>query len=287
MTELGRGSFGRVFVRGDRAVKECTSSSKPARDMMKIEARVLRHLGDTRYVPRLFGVEGGDGVRGGTRLVMELLGPSLAQLQEQCGHLSTRQVLGVANNAILALGAIHAHDIVHRDLSPANFCFTSDPREAARRGRPCSLKVIDFGLAKSVRAADGSHTPPRRGDSPHVGTPRYVSIDVHDGLGVARRSDLQSLALVLLFLWRGRLPWQGMKDRWCTKSQQGPSEEHSKRVRDMKARLDREDGAFGGAPTAIMNLWRRARALRWDEAGETETWAREAAAERDGPSNRA
>ncbi|CAN0247223.1 unnamed protein product, partial [Hapterophycus canaliculatus] len=43
-----------------------------------------------------------------------------------------------------------------------------------------------------------------------VGSVRYLSVAAHSGGRQTRRCDLESLAYVLIFLVRGKLPWQGL-----------------------------------------------------------------------------
>jgi hypothetical protein len=41
-----------------------------------------------------------------------------------------------------------------------------------------------------------------------MGTARFVSIHVHDGLSPSRRDDIESLGYIIVYLLLGELPWQ-------------------------------------------------------------------------------
>ncbi len=47
------------------------------------------------------------------------------------------------------------------------------------------------------------------------GTIRYASVHAHLGRTGSRRDDLESLAYTLMFLLKGRLPWQGFQVLLC------------------------------------------------------------------------
>ncbi|KAG8982733.1 serine/threonine protein kinase, partial [Tulasnella sp. 427] len=53
------------------------------------------------------------------------------------------------------------------------------------------------------------HIPQRNGKG-SLGTPRYCGLNVHRGREPARRDDLEALAYCMIYLAKGRLPWQGL-----------------------------------------------------------------------------
>jgi len=50
-------------------------------------------------------------------------------------------------NILLGLRYIHSADVLHRDLKPANVLINED----------CSVKICDFGLARSIEGIEGAH----------------------------------------------------------------------------------------------------------------------------------
>merc|ERR1712107_61770 len=75
--------------------------------------------------------------------------------------------------------------------------------------------MIDFGLSKRyVNVATGKHIPMRLRQY-CVGTPRFISENVHSGWEPCRRDDLISAGYVALLLLVGKLPWQNLSRQSC------------------------------------------------------------------------
>jgi serine/threonine protein kinase len=71
--------------------------------------------------------------------------------------------------------------------------------------------LIDFGLSKQYRnPSTYEHIPPNTGLG-LIGTATFASINSHLGLELGRRDDMESLAYVLIYFLRGRLPWQDLR----------------------------------------------------------------------------
>ncbi|XP_072997215.1 casein kinase 1-like protein HD16 [Typha latifolia] len=218
--KLGKGGFGQVYVgrrisaanASDRttgasalevALKFEHCSSKGCNHGPPYEWQVYNTLGGIHGVPRVHykGRQGDYYV-----MVMDMLGPSLWDVWNNNSHtMSIEMVACIAIEAISIIEKIHSKGYVHGDVKPENFLLgpPGTPEEK-------NLFLVDLGLATKWRdTATGQHVEYDQRPDVFRGTVRYASVHAHLGRTGSRRDDLESLAYTLIFLLRGRLPWQG------------------------------------------------------------------------------
>lgn len=73
------------------------------------------------------------------------------------------------------------------------------------------IYAIDFGLSKRyLNPNTGEHSRMKKHKG-LIGTARFASINAHLGVEQSRRDDLFSLGYLLVYLAKGKLPWQNIK----------------------------------------------------------------------------
>ncbi|KAE8654596.1 hypothetical protein F3Y22_tig00117048pilonHSYRG00972 [Hibiscus syriacus] len=211
--KLGKGGFGQVYV-GRRisasgpgalevALKFEHRSSKGCNYGPPYEWQVYNALSGSHGVPRVHykGQQGDYYV-----MVMDRLGPSLWDVWNNSSHtMSIEMVACIAIEAISILEKIHSKGYVHGDVKPENFLLGSPGTPDEKK-----LFLVDLGLTtKWLDSSTGQHVDYDQRPDVFRGTVRYASVHSHLGRTGCRRDDLESLAYTLIFLLRGRLPWQG------------------------------------------------------------------------------
>ena len=108
--------------------------------------------------------------------------------------LSLTRIVHVLEQTCEALHAAHTHGVVHRDVKPANI-FVGE-----RNGDPDFLKLLDFGIARLNKTAEGTRTQVGM----VIGTPAYMSPEQAQGRVVDARTDLYAVSAVLFELLAGQ-----------------------------------------------------------------------------------
>ncbi|HVY25989.1 MAG TPA: serine/threonine-protein kinase [Polyangiaceae bacterium] len=134
-------------------------------------------------------------------LVMEQLeGTSLDQYLEGRGALEQHEAVDILLQVCEGLAEAHAAGLVHRDIKPSNLFLALRPD-----GRS-SIKILDFGIVKSVHAESPRLTDPDKS----LGSPWYMSPEqMTTPADVDARSDVWSLGVLLFELLSRRLPFEG------------------------------------------------------------------------------
>ncbi|HEX4352856.1 MAG TPA: serine/threonine-protein kinase, partial [Polyangiales bacterium] len=138
-------------------------------------------------------------------MVMEYLeGRDLASELEDRGRMPVEEAVGYVLQACEALAEAHANGVIHRDLKPANL-FLEACADGSRR-----LKVLDFGVSKSLIEGTAGRQAALTKTSSLVGSPLYMSPEQLDSArDVDARTDIWALGVVLYELIAGHTPFNG------------------------------------------------------------------------------
>src|SRR3954447_4637398 len=201
--EIARGGMGIIYrathltLDLPRAVKLITPQF--ARDRRYLERFRIEATAAARIEhPNVVAVHDFGEVDGAPYLVMQYVeGVDLERLVARDGPLEPRRALGLLAQVADGLAAAHAMGVVHRDVKPGNILVVGEP------GSERTL-LTDFGLAKQLTAG------PAAGQSELFGgTLEYAAPEQLAGKDVDPRTDVYSLACVLLFMVTGRTPGIG------------------------------------------------------------------------------
>lgn len=137
-------------------------------------------------------------------IVMDLLGPSLEFLLNKHKKFGMKTIILLAISMLDILKHVHNCGFLHRDIKPDNFVVGYDDQS--------KLFCIDFGLSKKYIKKNGEHVE-FSNSRKFCGTARYASIAAHKHQEQSRKDDLESIGYMLVYMYKGKLPWQGIKHK--------------------------------------------------------------------------
>lgn len=214
---LGQGGMGAVYRAVDRtngavvAVKAAhidprrSAAQRILLSRFRREARALARLDHPRIVRlRDSGEVEAEDLR---FLVMDLApGSSLAQVLRTEGRLDVDRALGVTEQLLSALAAVHAQGLVHRDVKPQNVLVAPDPQDAGR----LDMTLIDFGIVKSIVVEEElEEDDERTRPGATIGTPTYMAPEQLSAGDVGPWTDVYAVGVLLYRMLAGQAPFSG------------------------------------------------------------------------------
>lgn len=204
--ELGRGAMGITYKAFDtnlrcfvalKVINAAYLNSEVARQRFLREARAaaaLRHPN----VATVFHLGSEDD---NYFYAMEFVdGETVEGFMKREGAVPTPMAMEIVAQVSRALGAAQKQGLVHRDIKPSNLMFVRED------GGDFTVKVIDFGLAKSAAGGEDAATLTAGG---FLGTPHFASPEQLEEREIDVRSDIYSLGVTLWFMLAGKTPFSG------------------------------------------------------------------------------
>lgn len=209
--KVGQGGMGAVYeathtLIGKRVAVKVLLEKYAQREAivkrLKQEAQLASSVGNEHIIDI---TDFGNTDDGRTYVVMEFLdGESLAECLGRETMLPEQRILRIASQACSALSAAHAKGVVHRDIKPENLFLL-------KRKEQDFVKVVDFGISKSLRASGEEEETTRLTQTGMVlGTPLYMSPEQARGDDeLDQRVDVYALGVIMYEAAAGRVPFSG------------------------------------------------------------------------------
>jgi eukaryotic-like serine/threonine-protein kinase len=188
---LGSGGFGSVYLATDTWVKRKVALKIPHNqgqelEKMLHEPRLQASLSHPNIV-QIYSVEKKEGI---FFIVSEYIsGPSLDRLIKDSDGLKWEKAISIIFQVCDALKFAHDHQIIHRDIRPANVLLTEEG----------FVKMTDFGTSRYLNPESIAVT--------RVGCPPYMAPEHFEGKAVFQ-SDIYSVGMMFYEMIMGKLPFE-------------------------------------------------------------------------------
>ncbi len=206
---LGSGGMGEVYL-GEHlelgrheAIKILKSKLARDRDHLARFRREARATNRVQHENIVSFYDFGRLEDGRLYLTMEFAdGPNLDVVLEREGRLEKGRAVSILRQLCLAVDFAHSKGVIHRDLKPQNLVLVQPP------GRPDTLKVLDFGVAK-ITAEGYLESVAITKEGQLFGTPAYIAPEQIRGVTDDPRTDLYAIGCIAYALLTGETPFVG------------------------------------------------------------------------------
>ena len=207
-TTLGRGGMGLVFkahhlgLRRSVAVKILHRALVANPDVRNRFEREALASGKIDHPNCVSVYDSGRLSDGSLYLAMELLdGKSLADVLENEGQIAPGRALHILAHMLRGLAHVHAAGLIHRDIKPENIFLITQGEDVD------FAKILDFGIAKGMTAADLDDGVKLTQAGMAFGTPIYMAPEQALGNPMDGRADLYAASVVAYEMLCGQPPF--------------------------------------------------------------------------------
>ena len=203
--EIGKGKFGIVY-KGKTKKNDfiAIKFDYPNLGMLKHETTILNYLHQhgCKHIPLVywFGISK-------EPLYQELDIQCLIIPFYECSlidymkfkEITIKQLNVIMYKILEILDNVHDKFVIHRDIKPDNLM--------VKNGH---IFLIDFGLSTIFVDENKKHKKYQEIQNTILGTPKYISHNIHQGIEPSRRDDLISLGYMYINMFMGSLPWDNL-----------------------------------------------------------------------------
>lgn len=209
LRQIGTGGMGEVYLADDTKLDRQVAIKVLSPRFERLEENLRRFIQEAKILsalnhPNILVIHEIGETSSGHYIVSEYIKGATLRAAMKERRMRLGEIVEIAIQAATALAAAHEEDLIHRDIKPENLMIRPDGY----------LKVLDFGLAKLVRARtnnadDRSLIANETSKGVILGTVNYMSPEQAMGKEVDRRTDIFSLGTVIYEMIAGRTPFEG------------------------------------------------------------------------------
>jgi serine/threonine-protein kinase len=200
---IGKGGMAVVYLAVDprlnrrvalKILNPLLSEDDRFRQRFVLESRTVASMDHPNIIPIYEADSADDGT---LYIAMRYVdGPDLRKIFYDRGPMTVGQVNRIFAQVAAALDTAHAHDLIHRDVKPANILI-------APHTEGDHAYLTDFGITKHRTSLSGLTQTDQ-----FIGTPRYMAPEQINKEHIDGRCDQYALACVVYEALAGQLPFQ-------------------------------------------------------------------------------
>jgi serine/threonine protein kinase/TPR repeat protein len=205
--ELGRGAMGITYKAFDTNLRVNVALKVINAKYLESEVAQQRFMREARAAAQLRHPNVASVFHLGTNrdaffYAMEFVdGETVESFIQRQGPIDPVVAVRITLQVTRALAAAEKHHLVHRDIKPANLMLVREDDDFL-------VKVIDFGLAKSIKHEENDDLATLSMGG-FVGTAHFASPEQLEEKEIDVRSDIYSLGVTLWYMLAGEVPFGG------------------------------------------------------------------------------